>query len=1148
MAHRSNQAVASQEQTPEGPADQPPARRLLVGWLTAFAALGVSTAIVALGVWLVRLPLAEFVLESALSERGAHTDLQVVNLDFGGATLANVIVGAEEAPDAAIAAVEARWAWSGLSPRLASLRLVEPKLRLRLDGGGHVSAGSLDQLERGPPSRVRPSIARIALEVVDGRLLIEAPFGLIEAHVESQGVIGDDFRAVARIEETTRQADAFSVDAGAGELLVTSQDGALNARLIARTQALTWADARLQNVVIEGNASAPLDLASADLDFTWRVGALETPGAQVSQLSGGVRGNATLRDDALEIASWRGEGRITAALLGAADATLRNARGQLQAEGAANEGRGRWTIGGDRFDGFAFVSEQPAAAGRIFMDAGGALRGDALITLAQSALNEAARQSLDGTFPNLPDAPIGPTFSAAERALGAAARRFTLTVPLSLERSAARTRVTLLNGATAVAASGAQMRLTPLREDSPGVVLQWTPAAPTMTLFGAVSLDLSGGGTPSAALLLDTLNWQPGAPFEADGTLTLSDWRSEGASIAAEELGVSIALAEGVGRVDLRGGIQITGPLGDGRIERLAPALDLAAAWSEQGWRVTSNAGCFPTRVGSIQAAGLAFTNGAFELCPLDNALIAANASRSLSGGFSVRSLALNGRMAGPEAQPARLSASNIVGRFRGQPSDFTLALEAGAPSLEIEMGAERTLAITMRRIMADAHITDGWRIEGAFEQGTLTDPTLPGTLSTIAGGWSAEPEDGAPVIRVTAGEALLAANRPATDAERPLFNPLRLTNVSAVLKGGNVDANGAIVLADRARQLAHFTATHDVEMGLGSAHVLAENLVFDESLQPYDITERTRGMVDNVRGPAVIDAAITWTRNDIVGVGTAHLNGISLATATIPVVSDVRGAVYFNDLFALTTPPGQSVTVGVLDPGIAVRNGRVRFQLLSEQRVSIEAAAFDFASGVLEMAPTTITLGADETHFELRLRDVDAAALLATLNIPDLAATGRVEGEFPLLLTRRTAFIENGVLRAQPGGGIISYTGNAGQSATGPARIAFDALRSFNYDDLTLTLNGDLNGEVISSIVFSGENSGRPVDLGPIAPIPGIGRVTVRGVPFDFNVRVTAPFRRLAQTAASITDPGSLLNQARDQATDDNSPESVDQSPSPPR
>ncbi len=66
-----------------------------------------------------------------------------------------------------------------------------------------------------------------------------------------------------------------------------------------------------------------------------------------------------------------------------------------------------------------------------------------------------------------------------------------------------------------------------------------------------------------------------------------------------------------------------------------------------------------------------------------------------------------------------------------------------------------------------------------------------------------------------------------------------------------------------------------------------------------------------------------------------------------------------------------------------------------------------------------------------------------------------------------------------------------------------------------------------MSQIAFSGENTGQAMDLGPVAPIPGLGRVTVRGVPFDFNVTVTAPFRRLAQTAASFTDPGALLDQA---------------------
>jgi hypothetical protein len=86
--------------------------------------------------------------------------------------------------------------------------------------------------------------------------------------------------------------------------------------------------------------------------------------------------------------------------------------------------------------------------------------------------------------------------------------------------------------------------------------------------------------------------------------------------------------------------------------------------------------------------------------------------------------------------------------------------------------------------------------------------------------------------------------------------------------------------------------------------------------------------MVDNVRGAASGVADIDWTRERISAVGRVRLDGISLTTATLPIVNDVRGEVLFDDLFALTTPPGQEITVGVLDPGIAVRNGRVRFQL----------------------------------------------------------------------------------------------------------------------------------------------------------------------------------------------------------------------------
>lgn len=134
------------------------------------------------------------------------------------------------------------------------------------------------------------------------------------------------------------------------------------------------------------------------------------------------------------------------------------------------------------------------------------------------------------------------------------------------------------------------------------------------------------------------MDWTPDAPFEADGTLTLADWRAENASIVTDDLGVSIAVQpQGGGRLDLRGPARITGPLGDGEVRDLVATLDLGIQWGN-GWRVTPN-GCLPIRLGDIDAAGLSFANGNLSLCPLNGALIAADAAQNLSGGFTIAGL-----------------------------------------------------------------------------------------------------------------------------------------------------------------------------------------------------------------------------------------------------------------------------------------------------------------------------------------------------------------------------------------------------------------------------------------------------------------------------------------------------------------------------
>lgn len=1096
----------------------------------ALGALGISLILLGGGLWFVRYSIASFMLGAALSERGADADFEFINLDLNGAALSNVRFGPEATPDATIPLVEVRWRWEGLSPRLHFLRVVRPRLHFRMDEGGRVSAGSLERLSGGAPGRSRPSIPAIELEILDGQALIDTPFGPLTASLQSSGTIGRDFSALGEIARTSRAGQAYALEAGTADLVIVSRDENIAFRINAGANALTWDSARVAAPTLRILGRAPLDLARYDIEVTSRAASFRGDGITAQAITAAIGFEGIARDTELVPETWAGEARGSAGEFSFDNNRVQHARFEGRVDGADARGQGRWSLSGGRFDGLSFISEQPNANGvfRFELQGDESFSGEARVVFAQSRLNDTAQADLRAAFPDIADAPVGPTFAQAERALDAAADHFDLSIPIAMTATEGGFRLRIAAPAEARSSTGARILLSPLRQDGPALMLQW----PGPALSGAIALELSGGGAPNASLLLDTVNWTPGAPFEADGTLTLADWRAGSASIAANELGIGFVVQpQGGGRIDLRGPTHITGPLGDGEVRALVATLDLGVQWGN-GWRVTPNSGCLPIRLGGIDAAGLSFANGDFSLCPLNGALIAADANENLSGGFSIRSLGLNGRMSGPEGQPARLSANNIVGLFRGRSGDFTLALEADAPRLSIQMAEERTLAINLQRITADAHIADTWSITGSFDAGSLTDPTLPGSISAIEGAWTAEPVDNKPVIRVNAGEALLTANRPPTEADRPLFNPLRIIDANAVMSDGQITASGAIVLEERLRQLARFSARHAIDEGAGSATVVAEQITFGPQLQPYEITEQARGMVEGVTGPISANAEITWSRDTLLGNAHVSLQGVSLATATIPIVNDVRGEIYFNDLWLLTTPPGQQITVGELNPGVAVTNGRVRFQLLPEERVSIERAEFDFASGTLAMSPATIALGADETGFELTLRGVDAADLLRTLNVPDLTATGQIEGNFPLLLTRQSAFVQNGVLRATGEGGVISYTGHAGDSATGVSRIAFDALRSFRYDALSLTIDGDLNGDVISSIDFSGQNSGRPIDLTPIASIPGVGRVTVSGVPFDFNVRVTAPFRRLAQTAATITDPGSLIDQGRAEET----------------
>src|SRR3546814_1903516 len=75
--------------------------------------------------------------------------------------------------------------------------------------------------------------------------------------------------------------------------------------------------------------------------------------------------------------------------------------------------------------------------------------------------------------------------------------------------------------------------------------------------------------------------------------------------------------------------------------------------------------------------------------------------------------------------------------------------------------------------------------------------------------------------------------------------------------------------------------------------------------------------------------------------------------------------------------------------------------------------------------------------------------------------------------------------------------------------------------------MDGQLDGEIISTVLFNGSNQQ------PVNPTGSSLPVKATGLPFKFNITIRAPFRALLNTAESFTDVRTTVRQAATVAED---------------
>ncbi len=351
-----------------------------------------------------------------------------------------------------------------------------------------------------------------------------------------------------------------------------------------------------------------------------------------------------------------------------------------------------------------------------------------------------------------------------------------------------------------------------------------------------------------------------------------------------------------------------------------------------------------------------------------------------------------------------------------------------------------------------------------------------------------------------------------AADVDR--FQPMAVPNMMLTLENNIITAIGAITEPKTGRKVADVDIRHTLGNSSGRALLSVDGVRFDDTLQPEMLTPLSLGVVANVDGTVSGDGLIEWNANGVRSNGRFATRGMNLAAAFGP-VEGLTTEIVFTDLLGLETGPGQQALLASVNPGIAALNGLIKYRLLPGQRIAIEAGRWPFAGGELVLDSTTLDFGIEaERRLTFRVVGVDAEKLLGEYDFENLRVTGVFDGVLPMVFDQDGGSIVGGALVSRPGGGEVSYLGELSYEDMGVfANYAFDALKSIRYNQLTIGVGGNIDGEIITDISFNG------LQQGSLAKRNFITRQLAR-LPIQFNVSVKAQFRQLIGSIRGIYDP----------------------------
>lgn len=1085
-------------------------------WKTAGVVLVASIG----AVWLLRVPLMNLAIRGYLDFKGIDAEVVGDELGFSRLELKDLRLGKRSAPDLTAERAEVLLDWDGLAPTVRAISLEAPILNARLDEKG-VSFGSLDQFI--PAQSSEPfTLPQTVVNIEQGKVYVTTPYGVVAGHVETKGRLDRDFDLKLRAHSIAVPGQPDELE----ELILVATASNGPEGLTAR---------------VEGGAAS---INIAGLFPGLRSGAFRFEGelngqTDFSRLSGFMQGSAerVLKSDDtgasevefkinlddlhlsqhMQLTDWDGTASITAAAARAGDLTLQKPTLNMLFTGTNGTGTGRWTATAGTFEGPGLRIRAGEARGQLAAELknGPAQFGaSGSITLRDGALQPEQRAKLRAMLAMLDSTPLSELAGQSSRALDTALQGFSANTRFETTWRQGFGEIIVPGGVELSGRGGVRLALVETNERLLHVEL---PSAKA-TLTGRASL--SGPGLPKLEARIDRLATAPGKALESAGTVIVDDWSAGDSRLSLTPVTYKLVQKASKGEVQLAGRARISGPLPGGRIEDLQLPLDLQASWGK-GLRLAASEGCLAVRIGGLQFGETRFGQGALPVCPQDErGFLHALPDGTLTGGATSETLKL--ALLRADGEPWSERSGNTLGLTAGPVSvSVTGTTDKPVMGLELRQATLRMpdgINATSRRVSGQLQGGGAaWRGQGTIEGLSLVAGAAD-VRAEAKGRWRVDfANETAPLQLI----GLTGRMQDTSKARR--FQPLSFTDGEARLGSERSVMRGKVRLASSGEVLGevqgHHASGEGSKSGSGEVTLTMTGLTFTPTLQPYLLSEMARGTVENVTGSIRGFVRARWNEGGLKTEGQFDLDNLSMATGGLGPVEGVNGQVRVTDFLTMTTPPGQTVTIAKLNPGVAMEGGVIRFQMLPGYQLKVEQASWPLAKGHLLVDPTTLALDEPLKRATLRLASVDLEQFVSLMEMESLRATGRMEGELPLVITRQGARIEKGELRTL-GEGTLSYSGPV-PATEGNAKLAFDALKNFKFNSITLDVEGDLAGEIFTGIRFDGTS------VASLSPVSWLRVLKARGIPFKFNVNVRAPLRSLMSSISGVTDVSGMVRRS---------------------